>query len=234
MAWKIEELWGTRMFTVKDAKFSEMKNKPILDRKNQEIGRIIDFHFKYEDGKVNLKSIVMGGSRIEEFLESIGVRPDIDPFFPLRSIDRFEDGKLYLNVDYKKLDKPIELGKDEARLSDICKLSIIDSDKNNIGNVIDVVFDNQSRPWFVIGGGFFEEFSERIGLRPDIDLLLPQEFITNISADKMTIKYSKYQLSTTAEKEWEKHKRELTMKPPITETAHRFLWLGEPPRRPIV
>jgi sporulation protein YlmC with PRC-barrel domain len=212
-------------------KFSQMKNKDILDSKGQKIGRVIDFHFLYEDGKVKLKSIVMGGGRIEEFLESIGLRPDVDPFFPLDVIDRFENDQLHLKVEYEKLTEPVKLGPNEMRLSTLSKHKIIDLDNNNIGNIIDVVFDEKGSPWFVVGGGFFEEFSERIGIRPDIDLLVPQAFVTNISTDAINIKYSKMQLSTTAEAKWEQQKREFTRKPIQVGSAHQFLWLSEPPTR---
>ncbi len=219
------------MFKAANIKFSEMKNKDILDNKGQKIGRVIDFHFLYEGGKVNLKSIVMGGGRIEEFLESVGLRADIDPFFPLEVIDRFENNQLHLKVEYEKLTKPVELGPNEMRLSTLSKRKIIDLDNNNIGNIIDVVFDEKGSPWFVVGGGFFEEFSERIGIRPDIDLLVPQTYVTNITEEAINIKYSKMQLSTTAEADWEAHKRELTKEPVQVGSSHQFLWLSEPPAR---
>jgi sporulation protein YlmC with PRC-barrel domain len=209
-----------------------MKNKDILDRSGQKIGRVIDFHFNVENDKFTLKSIVMGGSRIEEFLESIGVKKDIDPFFSLDVIDRYENDQLHLKVDYEKLTEPVKLGENEKLLTDLSNCTIIDSDKNKIGNIIDVVFDEKGKPWFVIGGGFFEEFSERIGLRPDIDLLVPQEFVSSMSTSEMCIKYSKYQLSTTAQEEWEKHKRDLVTKPKIEQPRHRFIWLGAPPTHP--
>ena len=77
------------MFQIANVKFSNMKNKPIVDSKGDKIGRIIDFHFTYTDGKMKFSSIVMGGSRIEEFLESIGAKKDIDPFFPIDIIDKY-------------------------------------------------------------------------------------------------------------------------------------------------
>ncbi|MFW9935789.1 MAG: PRC-barrel domain-containing protein, partial [Candidatus Thorarchaeota archaeon] len=219
------------LFKAANIRFSEMKNKDILDSKGQKIGRVIDFHFLYEDAEVKLKSIVMGGSRIEEFLESVGLRADIDPFFPLEVIDRFENDHLHLKVEYKKLTEPVKLGPKEIRLSTLSKRKIIDLDKNNIGNIIDVVFDEKGNLWFVVGGGFFEEFSERIGIRPDIDFLVPQDFVTNISADAINIKYSKMQLSSTAEAEWEREKQKLAKQRVHVGSSHQFLWLNESPAR---
>lgn len=205
-----------------------MKNKDVIDSTGKRIGRLIDLHFSWEDGKVQLKSIVLGGSRIEEFLESIKVKPDIDPFFSLDVVDRFEDGKLHLSVEYEKLSEPVKLGEKEMRLSELSKLKIIDADGNKIGNIIDAWFDADSRLQFIIGGGFFEELFEKLHIKPDIDLIVTQEFIKDISADKINLKLTKYQLASTCEVEWEKLKREMTAAPTPTPPRHTAIWLSRP------
>jgi len=206
-------------------KFSEMKNKDVIDSTGKRVGRLIDFHFNWEAGKVQLKSIVLGGSKIEEFLESIRVKADIDPFFSLDVVDRFEDGKLHLSVEYKKLSKPVKLGTKEMRLSDLSKLKIIDADGNKIGNIIDAWFDANGRVQFIIGGGFFEELFERFHIKPDIDLIVTQEFIKEISSDKINLKLTKYQLESTCEVEWNKLKHELTTAATPTHPRHTAIWL---------
>jgi sporulation protein YlmC with PRC-barrel domain len=203
-----------------------MKNKDIVDSEGEKIGRVIDFHFTQSDGKIALTSVVMGGSRIEEFLESIGAKKDIDPFFPIDVIDKYENDTLYLKVPYKKLTEPVTLGKNEFRLSDLGGCEIIDVDKNKIGKIKDVIFDDKHRPWFVVHGGFFEESFEKIGIKADIDPLIPPEFIKQLKKDCMTLKYSKMQLTTTAEQEWEEFKRQLTVKGAPQNFRHQFLWYG--------
>jgi sporulation protein YlmC with PRC-barrel domain len=211
-------------------KFSEMKNKDVIDSTGKRIGRLIDFHFNWEDGKVQLKSIVLGGSKIEEFLESIKVKPDIDPFFSLDVVDRFENGKLYLSVEYKKLSEPVKLGEKEMRLSGLSKLKIIDADGNKVGNIIDVWFDADGHLQFIIGGGFFEETFEKLHIRPDIDLIVTQEFVKDISADKIFLKLTKYQMESTCEAEWEKLKSEMIAAPPPTPPRHAAIWLSRSPK----
>ena len=215
------------MFNVTLVKFSDMKNKDIVDTNDDIIGRVIDFHFLLQDRKFLFKSIVMGGSRVEEFLERIGAKADIDPFFSLDLIDRYENGKLYLNVPYEKLSEPVKMGKDEKLLSDLGKFKVIDLDGNNIGKIRDVIFDEKARPWFIVEGGFFEETFEKIGIRPDIDPLVPPEFIDKITKDKIIIKHTKMTLVTTAEREWQEYKRELAVDAQITEFRHRYLWFHD-------
>jgi sporulation protein YlmC with PRC-barrel domain len=217
------------MFNVTLVKFSDMKNKDIVDSKNETIGRVIDFHFILQDRKIIFKSVVMGGSRIEEFLERIGAKPDIDPFFSLDLIDRYENGKLYLNVPYEKLSEPVKLGENEKLLSDLGKYKIIDYDGNNIGKIRDVIFDEKARPWFVVEGGFFEETFEKLGIRPDIDPLVPPEFFDEMTKDKITLKHNKMTLVTTAEREWQEHKRQLAIDAQITKFQHQFLFLHDLP-----
>ncbi len=217
------------MFQIAKTKFSEMKNKEILDRSGQKIGRVIDFHFSFKDGNIELKSIVMGGGRIEEFLESVGLKKDIDPFYSIDVVDRFENDQLHLKVDYQKLTEPVKLGKDELLLSDLAKCKVIDVDDNKIGKINDVIFDEENRPWFIVAGGFFEELFERLKIRPDIDPLVPPEFVTKMTADCINLKLSKMQLETTAQKEWERYKRSLTIEAKPSTFHHRYLWMGRIP-----
>jgi sporulation protein YlmC with PRC-barrel domain len=203
-----------------------MKNKPIVDSAGEKIGRIIDFHFTQTNGKMEFTSIVMGGSRVEEFLESIGAKKDIDPFFPIDVIDRYENETLYLKIPYKKLAEPVKLAENEFRLTELGGCEIIDSDTNKIGRIKDVIFDDKHRPWFVVHGGFFEESFEKLGIKADIDPLIPPEFVKRMTKECMTLKYSKMQLKTTAEAEWEEFKRQLTVKGTPETFRHQFLWYG--------
>ncbi len=213
------------MFNVTLVRFSDMKNKDIVDSNGETIGRVIDFHFELKDGKVIFKSIVMGGSRIEEFLERIGAKANIDPFFPLEVVDRYEPGKLHLKIPYEKLSEPVKIGQNEKLLSQLGKYSVVDCDGNTLGKFRDVIFDEKARPWFVVEGGFFEENFEKLGIRADIDPLVPPEFIDKITDKKIILKHTKMTLVTTAEREWQEHKRQLTLEGQPTTFHQKFLWL---------
>lgn len=222
------------MFECRNMKFSDMKNKSVIDKTGNKIGRLIDFHFDFTKGDLQLKSVVIGGGRIEEFLESIGVRPDIDPFFDMKSIEKYEDDTLYLNVEYQKLGEPVKLGDKEMKLSDLSKIKIMDSTGLKVGNVKDVWFDENCRMWFIVGGGFFEEFLESIRIKADIDFLVPQESITSISPENLHLKVNKFQLETTAKEEFEKYKDSVKEKLEPGDTRHVMLKLGVAPRSDII
>jgi len=56
----------------------------------------------------------------------------------------------------------------------------------------------------VIGSGFIEETLEKLGTHPDIDLLVPEEFISEIC-----LKWTRFQLEATCEECYTRCKREL-------------------------
>lgn len=177
-------------------KYSEIRSKDVVDSKGENVGEVMDWIFGSGEHKLDLKYFVLGGGTVEEFLESIGARPDIDPVVRLEDVETISD-KVYLKVEKESLKKTIDPGVlDEAdytfsRLSDI---KVVDSDNNRIGFVIDIWFDKESVMWLVLGGGFFEELLERLKAQPDIDLLVPLHFIDTISRDAIKLNMTKFQL----------------------------------------
>ncbi len=191
-------------------RFSQMMKKKVVDSTGKDIGTVNDFIVSYTPNSVALKSIVLGGGRLEEFLESVGLRPDIDPVFQLDCISQIQE-EIILITEGNSLKTTHDKGtidEGDMRLSKFSKLPIKDTDGMKVGNVIDVWFDLNGEPWLVAGGGSVEEVLERIGVQPDIDLLIPMEFIDTISKDEVRLKYTKFQLESTCEDEYDKYKRE--------------------------
>lgn len=219
------------MFQCCDMKFSELKGKDVIDNSGEKIGRVSDLIFSYADNKLELRSVSIGGSRIEEFLESIGVKEDDDPIFTFDCVDRFEENALHLGVECANLGPPVSVGEQEMKLSTLSKMQINDSDGMKVGNIIDVWFDTDGHMWFVVGGGVFEELLERMKIRPDIDLLVPQEFIDNISESDISLKYTKFQLEATCQKEYDRYKREVASRHEPGDARHEMLRLGGGPSR---
>ena len=192
-------------------RFSQLKDKKVIDSKNHEAGEVIDFVITFTDNKIALKSIVLGGGRIEEFMESIGLRPDKDPVFQIDCISQItEDVVLITDVDSLKttLDEGT-ITEHDMLLSKLSKLPIIGSDGMKVGRVIDIWFDINGEPWLVAGGGAFEEILERIGIQPDLDLLIPMPFIKHFNKTEIQLKYTKFQLEGKCEDEYERYKREI-------------------------
>lgn len=199
------------MFNCCELKFSDIKNKDVTDASGEKVGRVVDFIVRFADNRIDLKSVVLGGGRIEELLESLGLRPDKDPVFQLDCIDSISD-IVHLRVDVNTLKTTLDPSAMEAgdmKMSELAKLKVVDSDGFKVGNVMDVWFDDNTKPWLVIGGGFIEETLEKLGAQPNIDLLLPEEFISEIREKEICLKWTRFQLKATCEEDYERYKHEL-------------------------
>jgi sporulation protein YlmC with PRC-barrel domain len=195
-------------------KYSEIKKKKVVDNKGEYIGEVIDSTLNISNNRFELKHIILGGGRIEELLEKIKARPDIDPVCTVSDIDSISD-KVYLKVDKKTLCKTLDKGvftDSDIRYSQLTKIKVVDADGIKIGSVIDLWFDKASRLWLILGGSFFEEMLEKLHAIPDVDLLVPQDDIDSIDKRSIKLKKTRFQLESTCESEYEKLKRELTSK----------------------
>jgi sporulation protein YlmC with PRC-barrel domain len=214
-------------------KFSELKHKAVYGSDGKKIGKVIDFVFNFSNNKIALKSVVLGGSRIEELLESAHVKPDKDPVFELGCIDKITD-QVYLKTACNSLHTTLDTGTiaaEDMKLSKLSKLRVMDSDGIKIGNVIDVWFDSANKIWLVLGGGFVEETLEKIGTRPNIDFLVPEDYIAGLTPKEIHLKWTKFQLRATCEKEYEKMKREVGSREQVGDSRQPQLRLtGAPPR----
>ncbi len=213
-------------------RFSQLMNKKVIDSSNKEVGQVNDFIITHADNKISLKSIVLGGGRIEEFMESIGLRPDVDPVFQMDCISQITED-VVLITDVESLKTTLDEGtitENDMRLSKFSKLPIIDSDGLKVGRVLDIWFDINGEPWLVAGGGTFEEILEKIGIQPDLDLLIPMPHIESITKDQIKIKYTKFQLEGKCEDEYERYKRELSSRHEPGDARHAALKFNPRPQ----
>ncbi len=216
-----------------ELKYSDIRSKDVIDSKGEKVGEVMDWIFGCGENKLDLKYIVLGGGRIEEFLESIGTRPDIDPVVRLEDIDSISD-KVYLKVDSESLKKTIDpgvLADTYFTFSKLTDVKVIDSDGMKVGFVIDIWFDKDNQMWLVLGGGFFEELLERLKAQPDIDLLIPPHFIESIEKTEIRLSISKFQLESTCEDEYKKLQRQLQGAAPHDDARYAQLRLGKGPSR---
>jgi sporulation protein YlmC with PRC-barrel domain len=215
-------------------KFSEIRGKDVIDKNGVKVGEIMDSVF--DCSSLELKQFILGGGRIEELLESIGARKDIDPLVDVEQVHAITD-KVDLIVDGDSLKKTIDKGAiagGDRKFSKMSKIKVVDADGFKIGNIIDFWFDKGSQLWFVIGGGFFEEFLEKIRAQPDIDLLIPPEFIDSIDDKSIKLTRTRFQLESTCEDEFEKLKKQLRDKKPHDDARYAHLRLGAGHSRGLV
>ncbi|MHA2066172.1 MAG: PRC-barrel domain-containing protein [Candidatus Thorarchaeota archaeon] len=157
---------------------NELRDCDVIDSTGKKIGKIGDMTFTF-DGNLNLAQFVLCGSAWEEFLETIGVRPDKDPLFDASLIRRIGD-KVQLTTNVNSLKTTLDEGaipKGEIRWSELKDKYIVDKDEIRVGKAIDI----------------------DIGLKSDIDIIVPAETIESMG-DKIKLKVSKDDLKLTMDK----------------------------------
>ena len=175
----------------------ELRACDVVDSDGQKVGRINDMTFTF-DGQLKLEQFVLAGSAWEEFLESVKIRPDKDPLFDASMIRRIGD-KVQLESNVNALKTTLDKGaipKGEIRWSELSKKHIIDKDNVAVGKAIDIDFDIDGTASLTVGGGIVEETLEKIGLKDDIDIIVPAEAIESID-EQVRLNISKDQLQLT-------------------------------------
>ena len=160
----------------------ELKSFDVLDSAGEMIGRIGDMTFTFSDGSLRLSQFILAGSKIEEFLESIRVKKDIDPVFDATLIGSLGN-PIKLNTAKNSLRTTLDDGaipEGVHRLSELEDKDIIDSNGVKIGRAVDIDFDVDGSASITVGGGFFEEKLEDLGLIDDIDIIVPANVIQSI------------------------------------------------------
>ncbi|MFW9944476.1 MAG: PRC-barrel domain-containing protein [Candidatus Sifarchaeia archaeon] len=174
-----------------------LKDKEVVDSSSKKIGRIGDFTFLF-DGELKFSRFMMTGSIWDELLETLNLKPGHNPVFDSSLIKKV-DSHIHLNTTSNKLVAAEErslASESEIRFSELESLDIIDKDNVKVGRAIDVDFDVDGRASIIAGGGFIEEKLEAIGLKEDVDIIVPSDFITSIE-DTIRLSVSKDELDTT-------------------------------------
>ena len=177
----------------------EIRKCDVVGSDGEKVGRIGDMTFKF-DGELKLSQFILSGPAFEEFLEAIKIRPDKDPVFDASMIERMDE-KVHLSTNRNSMKTTLDKGAiadDEIRLSKLEKLLIVDKDGDSVGKAIDVDFEVDGSAYLIVGGGFFEEKLEALGLKSDIDIIVPGKVIESIG-DQIKLTVDKSDLALTME-----------------------------------
>lgn len=179
--------------------YSVLKKKKVIDNEGNTVGKnLLDVIFS-----PNLKEMthwIVGGGFLEELMEDIKLKKDIDPVFSADSIEEiYKDIKL--SVKKSELRAVIEGGipGSHYRFTDLSKMDVVDKNGSRIGNVIDAAFFDEDNLSFVIGGSTMEEFLEKIRVIPDVDLIVPSHNITSVKDNKISLNLTREMLATTVQ-----------------------------------
>jgi sporulation protein YlmC with PRC-barrel domain len=186
---------GETMKLSKQVCCQEIQKMDVMDVSGKKIGKISNLTFTF-DGSLKLKHFILGGSRIEEFLETINLKPDDDPVFECTVIKKI-DTHIHLDTSMNGLkDVHGTISDDEIKFSDLQKLEIIDKDGVKVGEPINVDFDLDGRTALIAGGGLLEEKLEAFGLKEDVDIIVPFKVIVSIG-ESIKLSVSKHELDTS-------------------------------------
>jgi sporulation protein YlmC with PRC-barrel domain len=173
----------------------EIKKMDVMDASGTKIGKISNLTFTF-DGSLKLKHFILGGSRMEEFLKAINLKPDEDPVFESNVIKKI-DTHIHLDTSVNGLKNFHDtISDDEIKFSDLQKLEIVDKDGAKVGRAINVDFDLDGRAALIAGGGLLEEKLEAFGLKEDVDIIVPFKVIVSI-AESIRLSVSKDELDTS-------------------------------------
>lgn len=176
---------------------NEMKKADVVDSSGNKVGNVSDLTFSFDKG-LKLSKFILAGPRWEEFLESIKVKPDRDPIFDSSLITKIDEN-IHLDTSVNSLKTTLDkdaIPEGDIRLSKLEKMDIIDSSGKKVGRAIDVDFDVDGAVSMIVGGGFIEEKLEALGLKTDVDIIVPGAVISSIT-DKIQLNVSEGELSTT-------------------------------------
>lgn len=217
-------------------KYGAIRGKEVIDSKGEKFGEIMDGIFDISENMIDLKYFVVGGGLVEEFLESIKAKPDIDPILKVEDIENIDD-KVHLKVQCEALKKTLDPGvmtENDIKFSALSDIKVVDSDGFKIGFIIDIWYDCDGQMWLVLGGGFFEELLERLHAQPDIDLLVPPGFIKSVDRKSIKLNRTRFQLESTCEDEYKKLQRQLEGPKPHDDARYAQLRLGSAHSRGLV
>ncbi len=178
----------------------ELKECDVIDSDGDKVGRISDMTFTF-NGELKLSQFILAGSTWEEFLESIGAKPDMDPVFDGSLIKKLGD-KIQLNTSSNSLKSTLDkdaIPTGEIKLSNLENMDIIDDEGVKIGRAVDIDFDVDGKVSLTVGGGFIEETLESLGFKKDVDIIVPGSTISSIS-ENIHLKVSKDSLGLTMDK----------------------------------
>jgi sporulation protein YlmC with PRC-barrel domain len=178
---------------------NEIKKKLVISVDDLEVGRVIDVIFDHE---FKVHSFIIGGSRWEEFRERLGIIDDIDPVVPASAVKSVDDKSIQLTLTKSKLHHKLEEGSlPEIHYSynDLKRKKMFDSRETKFGKIVNMGFLPCGDPILVVGGTFFEELSERLGFKENVDLLLPLTKIDTIDKSNIKLNVPIDELNLTAD-----------------------------------
>lgn len=178
--------------------FSQLAKFEVEDKNGKKIGKPGDALFTKD---IIIESLILFGGHLEEKMEDLHLRKNIDPIVPLTVIDSIDEQKGIIRLkvakdELKTTDNNFKAPEGLIQYIKLKKLPIYEKDNVKIGRVIDILFKAHGGYSFLVGGSELEELLEEVRIIPDKDLIVPSSSVIDIS-DKIKINENKNELVTT-------------------------------------
>ncbi|MFW9907304.1 MAG: PRC-barrel domain-containing protein [Candidatus Thorarchaeota archaeon] len=176
---------------------NEIMNMDVLDSKGKKIGHVGEVSFTFNK-MLKISRFTIEGPVWTKFLESLHIKDNQHRVFASSIIGKI-DKHIHLTVaaeDFPSLEDKTTIPDDELRFSDLERLDIMDMNGIKVGHAIDVDIGTDGCASLIAGGGFFEEKLESIGLKNDVDIIIPCDAITSFD-DTIRLSVPKDELDTT-------------------------------------
>lgn len=156
--------------------FSKIRRKIIVDAGDVEVGEPVDigFSFTFEP-----KFLLVGGGFIEELLETLKRRDDVDQLVRLDQIEKISDA-IYLNVREEELERsenPSLTQEGIILFSEICRLPLFDGNGIPLGNVRDSIFSPEQTEFIFVDPEFNQRMAEK-GYGQRFEFILPKSYFS--------------------------------------------------------
>ncbi|OLS27185.1 MAG: hypothetical protein HeimC2_12950 [Candidatus Heimdallarchaeota archaeon LC_2] len=143
---------------IRNTNLSSLKYKRVIDSDGNDIGTIKDAVINMNS--LELRGFVIHGSRLEELMETLKLRADVDPLLSNDFIENFDTNQITLNVNKEKLSNAMaqgEIKEDEILFSQLRKIPVFSKQNRKVGIFSDIFFDSQGLSSYSLGGQVFQK-----------------------------------------------------------------------------
>lgn len=164
---------------IKNTNLSSLKNKRVIDSDGNDIGTIKDAVVNMNS--LNVRGFVIHGSRIEELMEDLKLRTDVDPLLSNDSIANYDNKLITLNVNKERLSNVMaegEIKEDETLFSQLRRIPVHSKLNKKIGIFSDIFFDNEGVASYSLGGQSFQKMIKQNNCSRTLNYVVDRSFVT--------------------------------------------------------
>ncbi len=168
-------------------RFSKFKRKLIVDNEDVDIGEPIDLIF---NESLEITHLIVGGGFIEELLEEIERREDIDIYIPISAIKRITKDLIVLNFNESELTRgkvSVILPANSIIYTKLKVMEIEDIHSNIVGKITDLEFEDLSSPRFIFENEALNEKMRGKGFGQRFEFMVTSASL-NIQNDVLSLK----------------------------------------------